>query len=80
MEISSSPVIVIVIVLFCWARAGKEMTKASTVASRILLAAVFIIPSQFAEHLLPVYGQSPWNESPAIKYYNPADFLSRPPQ
>jgi hypothetical protein len=79
MEISSSPVIVMVIVLFCWARVGKEMTKASTMANRILVTAVFIFPSEFAEHLLAIPGQSPSNESPAIKYYNPAHSLSRPP-
>jgi hypothetical protein len=80
MEISSSPVIVMVIVLFSWARTGKETTVASIMATRILAITVFIFPSESADYLLVMPGQSPSNESPAIKCYNPNHFLSRPPE
>jgi hypothetical protein len=78
MEISLSPVIVMVMVLFCWARAGKETAKASIMTITILVIAIFICPSGFTEPLYTALGQSSWNESAAIKCYNPPQFLSRP--
>jgi hypothetical protein len=45
-----------VMVLFCWARAGKEPAKASIMAIAILVTAILIYPSEFAEPLPAMFG------------------------
>jgi len=52
MEISLTPVIVMVMLSLSSPRAGREKIKASTVATRILVITVFIYPSEFGKTLL----------------------------
>jgi hypothetical protein len=78
MEISLSPVIVMVMVPLSWARAGKEKIKASIMATTILVIAIFIYPSAFDEPLLTVLGQLFSDKSITVKCYNSPQLLSRP--
>jgi len=58
MEISLTPVIVMVILSLSWAKADKEKIKANIMAATMLVITAFIYPSEFDETLLTVLGQS----------------------
>jgi len=71
-EISLAPVIVIVMVPLSWARAGKEKIKTSIMATRILVIAVFIYPSEFDKPPPTVMGQRPWDKVVKVECYQPS--------
>jgi hypothetical protein len=52
MEISLTPVTVMVILSLSSPKAGEERIKVSTVATKILVTTVFIYPLEFDETLL----------------------------
>jgi hypothetical protein len=77
-DISLTPVIVMVIVPLSWARADREKIRANIMASRILVIATFIYPSEFDKKLSAVLIRSFSDKPITVKCYSLHQPLSSP--
>jgi hypothetical protein len=78
MEISLTPVMVMVIDSLSSPRAGNARIKANIMAATILVISAFIYISRFDETLLTVLVRSFSDKSTTVKCYNPPQPLSSP--